>query len=322
MKDPYENIPTLYRNFPDSDRFAFPEGIYRVTAGRGGECYLIDGGEKTALYDCGMAYCHERLISNIRLLLDELGKSRPDIVLMSHTHYDHIGALPYLIREWPDICVMGAEKAVSVFKSSTAKATMKRLGQTAATQYGDEKEREEEILVDGFRVDRILKEGDQVELGERTVKVYETPGHTDCSLTYHLLPDDVLFLCESVGLARGPEVMHAAILKDYRASVASALKCRAIGARHLVSSHFGIVPEYYSEQYYTDYLRVAREQYDMTRNMLAEGRGYDDILEEYKSRYWSDIRSNSQPLDAFMENARIIVKNLIRVVAEDENCQR
>lgn len=321
MRDPNENIKTIFSEFPGSDRFAVPEGIYRVTGGRGGESFLILGDERSALYDCGMAYCHKELISNIREVLEPLGKDGPDIILMSHTHYDHIGALPYLIAEWPDIEVMGAEKAVSVFSSGTAKATMERLGRTAALQYGSPDEADS-VTAEGMRVDRILREGDIVDLGGRFIRVYETPGHTDCSLSYHLLPDDVLFLSESIGLARGPELMHASILKDYRASVASAIKCRAIGSKHLMSSHYGLVPESYSRKYFEDYLRVAKEQYDMVSRMMAEGESYEAILEEYKNRYWSDIRGNNQPFDAFWENARIIVKNMMRTVQEDNNCQR
>ena len=320
--DPYKNIPTMYEEFPGSGRFDFPEGIVRATSGRGCECYLIAGERYTALYDCGMAYCHDELIPNIESILASLGKESLDIILMSHTHYDHIGAMPYLIDKWPGIKVMGAEKAVSVFASETARATMKRLGEVAAGIYGAPGERVRDIKVDGMRVDRVLKEGDTVDLGGRYLRVYETPGHTDCSLTYHLLPDDILFLTESVGLVRGPKLMHASILKDYRQCIASARKCAAIGSKHLVSCHYGLVPEWYSEQYFTDFLRVAEEQYGLVRDMMARGEDRDAIIKEYTARYWSDIRGNSQPFDAFMENTRIIVRNLMKTVTEDLNCQR
>ena len=320
--DPYENIPTLFTDFPGSDRFDLPDGIIRATAGRGGECFIIAGDEKTALYDCGMAYCHRELIANIENLLAALGKRDPDIVLMSHTHYDHIGALPYIIERWPDIRVMGAEKAVSVFASENARATMKRLGTTAARAYGAAADGDPDIKVDGMRVDRILKDGDTVDLGGRYFRAYETPGHTDCSMTYHLLPDDVLFLSESTGLARGPELMHASILKSYRQCVESSYKCEAIGAKHIVSCHYGMVPEWYSKQYFKDFLKTANEQYELVKEMLGRGAGYEEILEEFVRRYWSGVRGNSQPFDAFYTNARITVRNLMKTAEEDENCQR
>ncbi|MEG0157720.1 MAG: hypothetical protein RR661_08725, partial [Anaerovoracaceae bacterium] len=48
---------TIFKDFEGYNRLDFPEGIVRVTAGFGGESLLILGEEKTALYDCGMAYC-------------------------------------------------------------------------------------------------------------------------------------------------------------------------------------------------------------------------------------------------------------------------
>ena len=73
---PDQNI-ALYNIFGDDfDRFAFPSEmeIYRVTSGHGGESFLIVGSEKTALYDCGMAYCGEDTAGNIVHILRELNQ--------------------------------------------------------------------------------------------------------------------------------------------------------------------------------------------------------------------------------------------------------
>ena len=56
----------------DYDRFAFPADIYRMTAGHGGESFLITGSEKNALYDCGMAYCGDKTADNIVTALERL----------------------------------------------------------------------------------------------------------------------------------------------------------------------------------------------------------------------------------------------------------
>ena len=80
--------------------------IRRVTAGPGGEVLLIIGSEKAAAYDAGMAYCAAGLVENIQREL----KGRPlDYVLLSHTHYDHLGGVPYLRQQWPELTVFGAE---------------------------------------------------------------------------------------------------------------------------------------------------------------------------------------------------------------------
>lgn len=85
----------FFRDFKGYDRFDFPEGIHRVTAGYGGEAILITCCEKTAMIDCGMAYCGEQMIENTKKYL---GGRKLDYVFITHTHYDHMGALPYIRR--------------------------------------------------------------------------------------------------------------------------------------------------------------------------------------------------------------------------------
>ena len=60
------------------DRFLFPGDVTRVTAGHGGEALLVTGSEKTALIDCGMAYCGDRMVENLKKALSDKGRDRLD----------------------------------------------------------------------------------------------------------------------------------------------------------------------------------------------------------------------------------------------------
>ena len=142
-----------------------------------------------------MAWCSDRLIENIHKVLD--GENRTvDYVFMSHTHYDHIGALPYILDEWPHAKVCGSKKVAEVFASSGARNTMVSLGQAAAEQFGSDVE----IKADNLRIGVILKDGDTINLGKETITAYETKGHTDCSMSYLLEPEKILLASESTGV--------------------------------------------------------------------------------------------------------------------------
>ena len=82
----------------ENARYDFLDNIIRVTAGQGGEALLVLGSEKTALVDCGMAYCTNKLLKKIHTVLEteiaKTGKYRSiDYIFATHTHYDHIGAM-------------------------------------------------------------------------------------------------------------------------------------------------------------------------------------------------------------------------------------
>ena len=258
-----------------------------------------------------MAYCHNELLSNISKKLDEWGYDKLDYALLSHTHYDHIGALPYVIKAYPEIKVIAAPKAEKVFLSEGAKKTMKRLGEAARDDYGSEYQKSREILVSPLRVDIAASDMQDISMGEKTIRVIFTPGHTDCSVSYLILPDSIMFLSETTGVLRGPEYLTTAILKDYNQSIESAYKCKKIGAKTLIGSHFGIIPEYYNDRYYDLFLETAEKEKETIVSLYNKGASFDELLECYKDMNWTVARSKVQPYEAFLENANYIIRHLV-----------
>ena len=167
--------------FDGFDRYAFPEGIKSVAAGYGSEVLLIIGSEKTALVDCGTAHCAEKMIKNLKRELD--GK-KLDYLLLSHSHYDHIGAMPFLKEAWPELKTFGAAYAQKVLSNQRAIDTINSLSQDAAKTY--EGITELKIPEGGFSVDEVVGDGDKISLGKETITVIETKGHTDCSISFGL----------------------------------------------------------------------------------------------------------------------------------------
>ncbi len=303
-----------YENFQGHDRFDVPEPIYRVTGGQGGESYLIVGSEKTALFDCGMACWNRELISNIHEILDPLGKTL-DYVLMSHTHYDHIGALPYLIKEWPEVKVCGAEKAVKVFKSEPALKTMRELGDNAADLYGADSG---PVTTDGLRIDIVLKDGDVTDLGDIRAVFYESKGHTDCSASYMIEPMKVLFLSESVGQYEGPGRMDISVLKSFRQSFETAERMSAMGAKRIVSMHYGFIPEYYNDKYFEEYINEAKWERELIVKCIKKGFSDDEISDIHDIFYWEEGLRAAHPYDAYHLNTMITIK-LVRKEMEEED---
>ncbi len=303
-----------FENFENYDHFAYPKDIVRVTAGSGGESLLVFGSEKTALYDCGMAYCHAQLIENISKALKERGRDGLDIVLLSHTHYDHVGALPYVIEKWPDVTVFAAAKAKSVFESKGAKATMKRLGEAARDEFSTFTD---SISVENLRVDRIVKDGDQISIGQEYFAVLETPGHTSCSMTYVLEPAGIMFTSESTGVLRDAESVEISALKSHQDTIDSANKCKAYHAKQIICPHFGIIPKDFVDSYFDLYLQSAEEEKAFILSYARQGYSNEDILEEYEKKFWTAERSKSQPKAAFEENARPMIRHLVDTYGPD-----
>lgn len=306
------------------DPFDLPEPLVRVTGGKGGEAILIIGSEKTGLYDCGMACFSDRLIENIHKVLDEQNRTL-DCIFLSHTHYDHIGALPYLLKEWPDAKVYGNGKAAAVFNSEGAKKTMVRLGRNAGEQFGSSVE----ITAEGMRVDVILKDGDTVSLGKETVTAIFTGGHTDCSVSYLLEPQKILFASESTGVINGTGFMYPSILKSYSDAVASAERLKQMEADYIMVPHYGVLSEKDKVTFFDDFIEEAKRERQLIFKGIEEGLSDEEILERHKAVYWSEGRSAKQPFSAYKLNAEITIsmtridfsENCDRIMSSKKNCR-
>ncbi len=292
------------------DRFGFPDGIYRMTPMRGGEVFLIAGSEKTALYDCGMAYCGPYTVENIREKLAELGRDTIDMIFLSHSHYDHMGALPYIKSAFPDAKVLASEKCASVFAHPGARDLIRHLGETARELYDPGSN--VDIRVDLPEVDQILHDGDVISLGNEEMRVLETKGHTDCSLTFAYEPAGVLFCCESVGLIQSFDYINTPILKSFDDAMVSLDKCRSYGAKRVCLPHFGLLPEYFHEKYWQMFRDSCDEKVDKIKQMRRDGLSIEEMVKEYYNNYWDPRFIAEQPEEAFLINAKAIVIAAIR----------
>lgn len=304
----------LFDIFEGFDRFAFPGNIHRVTGGHGGEALLIAGTEKTALLDCGMAFCGKITVENTKRVLSEQGRENLDMVFLSHSHYDHIGALPFIRKAFPETVVYGSAHCRDILVRPNARRLMKDLGTSARDLYMPESK--EEIPTDGLEVDVVLKDGDAVSLGKETVRAMETKGHTDCSMSYALEPLRLLFTSESTGLLEAADYVHTPVLKSFGDAVASAEKCRKYDASYICLPHFGMIPENMNRKYWDMLEEAIDEKLGFIASMKKEGLSEEEMLERYAERYWTPEKEKEQPKEAYMINSASVIKAALRYLED------
>lgn len=281
--------------------------VKRVTGGPGGEVFLITGSDKTAVLDAGMAFAAETLIKNLE---KELQGRTLDYVILTHTHYDHVAGLPYLRRRWPELVSLGSEYGQKVLEKPTAQEVILGLSQVAWRDYGEQEDGE--ILMEGLTIDKIVKNHDKISLGDRELTVIETPGHTNCSLSFFMTPEQVLFHSETVGVYTHSGRIITAILKNYKDTMNSIEVCKNLGSKYIISPHYGQVPDEEVEGYWQKAIDSANESKNLVLAMKERGCGKDEILEGYTKRFWVDPVKNQQPKEAFLTNAKHIIQVILR----------
>lgn len=293
------------------------ERIIRVTADKGGECFLIKGSEKTAIVDTGAVYCASATIANLEKELD----GRPlDYILATHTHFDHIGAGPIIKAHWPNAKIVAGKHAANILTRPNARALIKKLALQAQTMFDKEgKYPVNEYNEDLLTCDIGLEEGDTISLGDLSVKVIEGKGHTRCSVGYYIKELDFVYTSESVGILRNNGYMFACFVSSYSDAVESIKKFKALGA------HYFIVPHYSSiisiddmPNFYDDALRLTHELKDKVLMYYDQGHNLEEITDLIVDEVEDYLVKGIQPREAFALNIYNAAKGVVRDFRENK----
>lgn len=147
---------------------------YKVFGDLDNNCYLLldETTNKSALIDCTVANDRMREL---------IGDTDLQYILLTHGHFDHIGGVRDIKKEYGCKVVISSVDAPML---SSGKASL------AAFCCAEQNDTEPDITV---------QDGDEIELGTLKIKVLSTPGHTSGSVCYvvgdALFSGDTLFYC-------------------------------------------------------------------------------------------------------------------------------
>ena len=121
-------------------------------------------------------------------------------LVVSHSHFDHCGAVPYLKRKFPHIQILASAHAEKIFAKEKAVNFIALTNKYAIDSLGMQSEYEKlDLKFDGIHVDRIITERDIIDLGDGIeVHFLEVPGHTRCSIALYVPKLKALFPSDAV----------------------------------------------------------------------------------------------------------------------------
>jgi len=209
--------------------FQLIDNIYYVGTD-GIAVYVIKTSQGLILMDTAMPQSTGMIKDNIAKLGFKVADIK--IILNTHAHLDHTGGFAEIKKETGAQLIAG-ERDKPLLEGGYYP--------------GDEKN--EDLAFPAVKVDRGVKEGDKVALGDTTLTAHATPGHSPGCTSWELTVKDgkenreVLFFCSgTVALNRlVGQPTYPGIVDDYRATFA---KAKAMKIDVLLGPH----PEVYGMQ--------------------------------------------------------------------------
>jgi glyoxylase-like metal-dependent hydrolase (beta-lactamase superfamily II) len=183
--------------------------------------YLVYDGPQWLLIDIGFEDAVDDIIEMIRQL--DFPLSQCKTVIATHADVDHI---------------QGLAKIKQLLKTTTTGHPLA----AAPLATGDRVKTYAEITAQNINLDMppvvldaLVDEGDKIEIGDRVLEVWHTPGHTDSQLSFRL--GDLLFSGDNIYRDGCVGVIDAHHGSDIEAFVASLKRIRASDVKWLLPSH-------------------------------------------------------------------------------------
>jgi glyoxylase-like metal-dependent hydrolase (beta-lactamase superfamily II) len=213
-----------------TDRFYYLAGPFFVF-------YAASGDERLALIELGISQLVPQALHDIR---EGLGGREPDILIAPHGHFDHAGASSRWKKELPGAVLCGSARTASVLADESSLPPYLRSMQSSSSMpfFKDVFPlAEDDAFIEPVAFDRILKEGDIVDLGGIALEVHETPGHSACSISLFHRESRTLFCSDACGLPLPSGRIWPSAFLDKEIYKNSILKMKSLNPEHVCSGH-------------------------------------------------------------------------------------
>ncbi|MCK5162423.1 MAG: MBL fold metallo-hydrolase [Desulfobacula sp.] len=265
--------------------------------------YLLDGPEPI-LFDGGftaLAYHYETGIKEI------LGVRKPVYLFLTHSHFDHIGAVSHFKKIWPKLQIGGSlrcheillkQKAIQLIRDLSLESTksFKKMGVRSLNDKPFEP----------FDLDILIKTDQKTELSsDLSVVAFNTPGHTWDFMSYWIPGKKILIASEAVAIYENNGYIQPEFLVDFDAYLESLRKIKNLGAEVLCAGHYAVFTKKDATDHINNSFKVADDYLSMTERFLVQEKDdIDSVVSRIKAVEWDNRPWPKQPESAYLLNTR------------------
>ena len=277
--------------------------------------FLFRGQHEAAIFEGGIGAMGPLLREQMQRLGIPTGPVKQAVV--THAHPDHVMAVPMFRELFPGLTVaaspaaaktLAVEKAISFFVKvdQTLTGSMLKAGSIA------EEHRPEPLAEMQIPVDRLIEEGDTIAVDGISFNVLETPGHSDCSLSFHQPDSGILFISDATGYYIPQyDDWWVNYFVGFSTYLDSIRRLAQLDAEILCLGHLGVFKGAEEIKTYFDRaIRATQQCHDRIVEETNAGRSGREIAEQLGSEVHK--KTQLMPLDFVQKNCGLLVKQSLK----------
>lgn len=278
--------------------------------------YLLDGPEPV-LFDAGFTGLAHAYVDAIRGVL---GSRPPAWLLLTHSHFDHVGAASVFRQAWPQMKIAGSSRSCEILSNPKAIKSISRLNQESMALFTP---RDVPVLnwdpFESVVFDREIFDGEVIPLACGTIiEVVNTPGHTWDFISYWLPDKRVLIASEAVGCYENDTFIQPEFLVSFDAYLKSLNSLAALDPQVLCAGHHAVFTGLNGPEHIQASIEAAHAYRILVEQLLEKENGnIDRVTALVKAVHWDTLPWPKQPKTPYLINTR----QRIKVIWERMNLQ-
>jgi len=277
--------------------------------------HLLDS-ERPALFEAGVACAGSIYTEAIRSVL---GTKQPQLLFITHAHWDHCGAASFFKRAFPFLKIAASRKASEILKRQNAVDLIKKLNRNAEPIVAGFPDVDPSRLTHGafepFEIDIEVEDGNVIELDKGlTVEVLATPGHTRDHMSYYIPQRKILIAAEASGCLDSAGNIMTEFLADFDAYLVSLRRLANLPVEVLCQGHrILFVGKDEVRAFLTRSISEAIRFRDRVFELLeSEGGSIEQVVGRIKAERYDTIKGIKQHEVPYLLNLRAQVAHLAK----------
>jgi glyoxylase-like metal-dependent hydrolase (beta-lactamase superfamily II) len=238
--------------------------------------YLLEGDACSLIISGAMSYLAPVFQNQVSAFGIDEGKIKKMLIL--HSHFDHVGLVPFFRRRYPDLQVYGSARAWQILTTPRAIETINASSRLVAQRWGLSERQE------GFDLEwreegegTVISEGARIELGGMTVQVLETPGHSSCSISAYVPEIRALFPSDAGGIPYKEKILPSgnSNFTQYQQSLE---RLKSLDIDMFCADHYGYVSGRDAEGIMARSIDAARDYRAMVEEIYRRTASIDETV--------------------------------------------
>jgi len=276
--------------------------------------YLLQGKDDSMIVSGGMSY----IVPDILQQLEEFGMDQARIkkLLILHSHFDHVGIVPFFKRRHPEIEVYASERGWEILQMDKAIPTINEFSRNVAQRM---KKSDIYSTYDlEWRKDvsgKTLREGDRVDLGGLEVLILETPGHSSCCITAYVPELKALFPTDGGGIPFKETIVTSGN-SNYTKYQQSLEKLKDLAVDWYCADHYGYVIGAEATEFIPKTIEMAKKNRSLMEQVYRSTGDIDVAAQKLISSFYEENPSYFLSPEIFFDVYRQMVRHIASVIEE------